>query len=117
MDARASIGGKNLTEEVGDDTQPCEEFDANFTISIDAVGDISLVDPCEPRDLPEPLLIFREIIREIRGDTISGFDEIGGEGTRGWDEFDLKLADDLIPVSSSEAVADSLLKNCVPRHK
>ena len=45
FEARASIGGRNLTDEVGDDTQPCEELDASLTISIEAVGDISLAEP------------------------------------------------------------------------
>ena len=57
FEARASIGGRNLTEEVGDETQPCEELDASLTISMDAVGDIVLADPWDPRDLPEPLLV------------------------------------------------------------
>lgn len=85
-----------------------------MTISIEAVGDISLPEPWDPRDLPEPLLILRDIIREIRGDTISGLAVIGGDGTRGWDEFDLRLADDECPVASSSAVTDSLFSNGVP---
>ena len=114
LEARASIGGRNLTEEVGDETQPCEEWDASLTISIDAVGDISLAEPWDPRDLLEPLLILRDIIREIRGETISGLDVIGGDGTRGWDEFDLILADDVYPMTSSLPVLDSLFSNGVP---
>ena len=57
LDARASIGGRNLTEEVGDETQPCEELDASLTTSIETVGDISLAELWDPRELPEPLLL------------------------------------------------------------
>ena len=121
FEARASTGGRNFTEEVGDDTQPCEELDASLTISIEAVGDISLAEPWEPRDLPEPLLILRDIIREILGETTSGLDVAGGDGTRGCDDFELTLPDDVCPVTSTffftTSVLESLFSNGVPLNK
>ena len=64
--------------------------------------------------MPEPLLIVRDIIRDILGETTSGLAVIGGEGTRGKDEFDFTLADDVFPVTSLVAATDSLLSRGVP---
>ena len=69
---------------------------------------------CDPCDLLEPLLILRDIIREIRGETTSGLDVIGGDGTRACDKFDLTLAGDVCPMTSSLPVLNPLFSNGVP---
>lgn len=81
LEVRELTGGRNLTEDVGEETQPCEDFEVILKISMEAVGDISVAEPFDPLDLPDPSLRLRERIREMRGDTLSGLDPFGGEGT------------------------------------